>query len=721
MKKILFWAIASATVLATLGCQKEGTDFFKDGDVKEVTTNFVLNVASGQGTKQDATTVQQNSNFRGIQDVHIYTHVTGMDGTPYYAAKTDPAAGKIKEFPLGVLYAANGIDNTSTNNKDNSSKRVVQLSLPLATDAVRFYGKAINASPSAATGKTDATYSIVPSEIEFAVCRRLGSDNDLKDYNATARLMIYVINEILGTSIDADNSGDYWPAVPPATDPETLPAISWKDLGAKYEYINDLYGNRFGMSGEKPTLDPLEEILGNAYSTLTYIKNGEYRAGSSNAIKWQLEDMAKVVKTVQNSTPTTAKEANAKRLAVQILQNATKFFTDTFTYKATSLIKTNSGLSDEAWNNTTTGFSGARDLNKYPYEDFKIPEGAAQLEYNPSTGKFAYLNPNKPLVNQANGTFDPRKYVYPSELFYYANSPIRTSDNNSLTLQDYPNGWNTWMTDAWSGWITPGKVLAETRGVAVRDNIRYGTALLKTSVVFGATDLQDNRKAMTNNAEDNKVIPADESGIQLKGILVGGVCPRYGWQYIRKYEDSSNPGAALGYDFSQFDGVIYDDQIVQPTIPTTVGSETYTLVYDNYDSSQGTAQSNVFVALEFVNTGNDFWGKDNLIRSGATFYLVAELVNDSTNQGSIVWPTDHQIPPVYLEGDTIPDGKHLGESKQIPRVFIQDFMTTATFRIGATSLQKAYFSMPDLRSTQMSLGLSVNLKWEPGYTYSVNL
>ncbi len=68
-------------------------------------------------------------------------------------------------------------------------------------------------------------------------------------------------------------------------------------------------------------------------------------------------------------------------------------------------------------------------------------------------------------------------------------------------------------------------------------------------------------------------------------------------------------------------------------------------------------------------------------------------------------------------GDTeaIPEGKKAGESKQIPRVFIQDFMTTAVFKLSADALKKAYYTMPDLRTSNMSLGLSVDLQWETGY------
>lgn len=52
-------------------------------------------------------------------------------------------------------------------------------------------------------------------------------------------------------------------------------------------------------------------------------------------------------------------------------------------------------------------------------------------------------------------------------------------------------------------------------------------------------------------------------------------------------------------------------------------------------------------------------------------------------------------------------------------MFIQDFVTKAVFNIGETSLQKAYVTIPNLASTQMSLGLSVDLSWTDGYEYSI--
>ena len=48
-------------------------------------------------------------------------------------------------------------------------------------------------------------------------------------------------------------------------------------------------------------------------------------------------------------------------------------------------------------------------------------------------------------------------------------------------------------------------------------------------------------------------------------------------------------------------------------------------------------------------------------------------------------------------------------------------MTSIVFRIGENSLKNAYYTVPDLRSSTMSLGLSVDLEWENGFSYDVTL
>ena len=149
---------------------------------------------------------------------------------------------------------------------------------------------------------------------------------------------------------------------------------------------------------------------------------------------------------------------------------------------------------------------------------------------------------------------------------------------------------------------------------------------------------------------------------------------------------------------------------------------------DNYNKDLADAQSLVRVALEFKNEGDPFWGKDNIVPKDGIFYLIAELPVAAATGGNITgipaWPDEakYAIPPVYgVDNETVPSGKVRGHSKQINRVFIQNFVTSATFTLGENSLKNAYVTVPNLASTQMSLGLSVDLEWHTGFTYEVTL
>ena len=713
---------------ALLSCNKEGAIDNPDYNpaTREVTTQFVLSVSTNgevrPETKMTADIVQKADNFRGIQDAYILSYVTGATTAGQPVLNTNQDVNK--RFSLGNLYS-NG-DITPADNGTSSSNRVLQLSIPVGTDAILFYGKAANTAsgPGKLQGSTVVNVQDKAANTEFQAVRRM-PEEDVESYDATARLMIFVINRIMQSEVPAATEATYGY---PAAD---LPALTWRALGLQYEINNDL------RTGTKVTQIGLEEILGKAYSTFTIIKSGEFRSGSSASVKWMMQEMYSVISSVISATPTDAKEANAKRLASQISYRMNRYFESDWTYKTIDAIKglvVPSVLTQAEWDDTSTGFLHAKDLNGYPYEDFNIPEGAAQLQID-ENGVFSYKHPNAALVTPGT-TFEPRKYLYPAELLYYVNSPLRVTDKSDLSVADYPDGVAPWDDDSSTGnkWTagswSVGKVGSTTRGVAVRDNINYGVALLKSSVAWSDAAnstgyILDNRHAMIPSESDRQIALGNAKLI-LKGVLVGGVNPRMNWQFLRKYTDNNE---SLGH-FPNFDGVIYDDNIANTAIPTPSGGENYTLVYDNYNSSfaDDAAQSDVYVALEFVNNGDAFWGRDNLIRNGATFYLVGKLTNDATHQSSITWPTHYQVPPIYgitvktgetETTETVPSGKVAGQSKQIPRVFIQNFMTTAEFKIGMESLKNAYLSVPDLRSTQMSLGLSVDLSWQNGYTYSI--
>ena len=104
------------------------------------------------------------------------------------------------------------------------------------------------------------------------------------------------------------------------------------------------------------------------------------------------------------------------------------------------------------------------------------------------------------------------------------------------------------------------------------------------------------------------------------------------------------------------------------------------------------------------NGDEEFYGVDGKIGKNQKFYLVAELDPNGTTgvTNSITWPeaTKSNFP-----------------ATGITRVFIQDYTTSATFTIN--SLKNAYVTIPDLRASNLQLGLSVDLKWQSGLTFDV--
>ncbi len=764
MKKLFNLALVGTMVLAAIACQREqvgSSSEANENGVNEVTTQFVLNVASAPQTKMSADVVQQNKNFRGIQDARLFAYKTNTtSGTPYVLNTGTPADGNVKEFNLGILMAANSLDNSGSNNKTESSERILNLSVPVGVDAILFYGKAIKGSGNSNMeyGVThDYNYTLTskpstllttPASTEFYAHPMLDADNKVA-YEQTGALMIAAINKLLATEIDGTPSAEFGEAGSTVTF-TNLPPVSWAMYGHRYELdkaSTPRYAeNVSGVEMLDHSLKDLEEVVGQCYYLFTYIKSpnvptnltvgsdewftwikehkggqlGEYRGGSSFSLLRQVGDMYKVLHAVETAIPTNAHEANAVLLARQIIIYAKQVFDlEGQTYQSKTSFTTFVGNSS-SYTQVTDNM-----IKNYPAA-FNIPEGAAQLGFNAQDGntyqedEFYYYHPeNKPLVNPTMASFEPRKYIYPAELWYYTNSPIRVAEKDITWTA--MNGTSNWSNDdKWSSdWKANAKVTSATRAIALRNNINYGVAMLK-SVVTAETVLKDNRDAMTDEGSDRSITTAT-ANITLNGILVGGQNPRMNWQFVRKYESG---------EFSYFDGVVYDNAVgTSNNISSTITN--YTLLYDNFNSSQPESnQNDVYVALEFINGGSPFWGRDNLIPSGGKFYLVGKLPKPGTN--AIVdsaWPTDHQIPPVYglQYGDgsnypaTVSDDTQKGQSRKVARVFIQDFVTTANFNIGQDALKHAYYSVPDLRASQMSLGLSVDLQWTSGLTYNVEL
>lgn len=300
-------------------------------------------------------------------------------------------------------------------------------------------------------------------------------------------------------------------------------------------------------------------------------------------------------------------------------------------------------------------------------ENVGLPEGVAMVEW--STDKFVQTAPGGNSY-----TVDAAKICYPAALYYYigTNAKTYTSEYNS-----WPNTSAAWENETWSGW--GGEVTATTRTVALEDNVQYAVGNLKTTVRCTAGSLPDNADELGTQGNVNYV-PVGE-GFPVTAIIVGGQPDK------------------VGYDFTggtKFDYNIYDKFPANTVAKneTTASNANYTIVLDNSKDVNNNNKT-VYFALELTNnSGINFYGHDGLIANGMKFYLIGELD-----------PAEAKF-----SGDT---------GAEPENVFTKDYVTTANVKI--SSLADAYVTIPDLRAERLSLGLSVDLTWQTGLEFDVEI
>jgi len=429
--------------------------------------------------------------------------------------------------------------------------------------------------------------------------------------------------------------------------------------------------------GDDVTAQGYDANLKKAYELFTTIGNSELRLGSAPAVKRMLTDLQKTV--------TNLKVGASQEVA---------------------------GICDAILRAIGTPGTINGVQSNFP-ADLGLPEGAAQLAFgvNPNadqTGakknEFYYVTTRGAVANTT--ASDITKFTYPVELCYWVSSTIRTSTDPDITEATYPKNvtdWSNWKigtTDVEGNWVENGTITSATRAVALKENIQYANALMKTTIAYksGVSQLQDNNSRINAGEQNNSInIPtttvnnSPEPTFIVKGILVGKQPTKVGWNFRDAVAATQEGGNTI--PGTSWDGVIYDTVFDKPegesdiAIPTT--KPLYTMVFDN---SANTEDKVVNIAIEFVNnSGTDFWGRDNLIPAGGTFYLAAQL--DLTKV----------------------------ESAKTNSIFAQDYVTSVNLTLDKFALQNAYATVPDLRSVAMTFGLSVDLTWQAGNTHSIEL
>lgn len=305
-------------------------------------------------------------------------------------------------------------------------------------------------------------------------------------------------------------------------------------------------------------------------------------------------------------------------------------------------------------------------MTGYP-ANINLPEGAAVVQWNAKTKVFTpqVESSTTANVNSLN------RFVYPPELYYYANSGIKTSPEN--LFDELKN--STWekVLERFDAGL--GTVDGSVNSIAINDPLAYAVGCLQLGFYVPSTTLSDAKGTavpLTSGTGDDVV-----SHFPLTSLLVSS-------QHPQDYKFEPVDGTSDEY-------IVYDKEL--PTIILGSAKEqtpaddqfTNTLVLQTKDGAP------VRFAMEFTNnSGDDFQGINGTVFNGTNFYLV----------GQIKVPIDQT------------------EDYQ-KRVFTKNHITKGVVKI--SSLKEAYTYLPDLLDPSLEVGIQLVPDWVQSTSVSVPL
>ena len=463
---------------------------------------------------------------------------------------------------------------------------------------------------------------------------------------------------------------------------------STTSTGTKYEYQAGSLTNPYNTFTDeaKPTLSELKFNLATIHSDNDFDYEGSQILSKLNKIA---QTSAKVGETTiewSNIDAANIGTAEERKILKDLYENFVKLtagseksviraIEDLKAAVGTQMLADFNGLTKAIKNNCTTP-----DLNTGFPRNLGLPDGAAVLTFDKPNRTFSYKEVTAGVPTGVN-LVDHKTITYPSELAYFVSSPVKTSATKDK-LTDLPD-YNTWLgnTADWNKYENV--VKSNTTLVVLKEPVQYGVACLESKIKCATASLKDNANEVlgSNTADNTLTVPTD--GIRVTGILVGGQPQGVEWNFEPAFD-------------AKFDHTIYDqDMNTGIAAKNSDSAPNYTLVLDNKNSTSTNAeQSKVYVTVELENNMGDFYGAEGLIPAGSRFYLVGELDPKATTA-------------------TKPSGE------TIDRVFVKDHTTFANFTIN--DLKKAYNHIPDMRTSKINVGLAVDLSWQNGITFDVDL
>lgn len=336
---------------------------------------------------------------------------------------------------------------------------------------------------------------------------------------------------------------------------------------------------------------------------------------------------------------------------------------------------------DENTHKVTALTGSAYDMTGYPVN---LPDGVAGMIWDNNASEFKSQPGNK---------FE--NYVYPAELYYYANSRIYTSAAQKKEEYETTDTWETFTTREYENKGTNNEgatVESDTRSIALIDPLQYGVACLEVQIRAGLASLHHTGTG-TVALSQSTTEPAKLGTFPLTAILIGG-------QHIQRFDFTPKypeEPTALEEIEEDKEYIIYDQSIASENVclgdyikgnNANFSKPLYTLTL------QTKRDNSVKLVLEFLNnSGSAFKCNSGIIYPDTKFYLMASVVNLETSD---------------LERDK--------------QVLTKDHKSTV--RLTISDLSSAYNALPSLSSDKVRLFETVTAgisQWQAGDTPSTEI
>lgn len=305
---------------------------------------------------------------------------------------------------------------------------------------------------------------------------------------------------------------------------------------------------------------------------------------------------------------------------------------------------------------SNTGDISLSGCDNYP-RNLGLPDGAAVLLWaQNNSGGYEFI-PQIETTTVAN-ICSMDRYAYPMELYYRANSTIKTSDK-ALTNADYV-GKTTW-DGVLALYSTGTAVTSNTKAVAIKDVMQYAVASFCANLRAESSTLKD------RGGDD---VTIGEHSFPVTGIIVSGQNP-VGFDFVPETADNGED-----QEYFVYDRYLNNGQPLYLTSTETTTNPIQTLLLQTKD------QEDISVILELQNDSDqDFKGESGVVYRGTKFYLVGKLsLKDVT-----------------------------GTEDYKKRVFTQDYTSEVTMVV--KTLANAFNVMPNVQSERLKVSVEMNLKW----------